>query len=576
MRLYLAVLAALLLPATANATVFDDRVATSGLAATAAAIPDPHPLTGEGENFEIVANLPLDTTGGNPAASDIEMHGDYAFIGSYTEGLVVADISDPTHPDRVGVFSCGGGSQYDVQLSNDGNLAVLSTDSTGATCLDDGESGSMIIDTTDKSDPKMVGFIPIEVGTHTQTLDDRTLYVNNYPTSYSKLEVFDLTNPAQPAKISELDFGGEDSVHDSFVDHRPDGRSLLYAASIGYTDVIDVTDPKNPELLQRIQDPAVTISHQAEPNPARDTLVVTDEFNGGGDSPLCGGAPVKAGEGVLPFVGDPTDIGALHFYALDADGTIVENGAGEGKLGTFNLPFQLNPTGGCTVHVFWQAPTENRLVTAWYGRGIHVVDYDDPANATSPGHFIPTGANAWAAKPHRGYVFTGDIARGMDVLRYTGEDGAGWPATAGDQDAQRRAYRGVTDEPEPEPEPKPKPKPKPEPEPNEPAPPAEERKLGGAARVVRLRTPGERGRKVTLTATFRNRAGAIVSKLRFKEPAGRRRKLNMTVAGVPGRYRFVIRVRDHGRVLRRGKLRIRKGEATLKVGRNRTLVCQIS
>ncbi len=117
-----------------------------------------------------------------------------------------------------------------------------------------------------------------KVGSHTHTLDNRTLYINNYPTSYSKLEIFDLTRPAAPRKLSELSFDGEDSIHDSYVDHRPDGRTLLYAASIGFTDVIDVTDPSKPAILQRLADADVTISHQAEPNAARDTLIVTDEF----------------------------------------------------------------------------------------------------------------------------------------------------------------------------------------------------------------------------------------------------------------------------------------------------------
>ncbi len=551
MGVFLALLALMALPTCASASVFEDRIASKGLAAEAAAdIPQPHPLTGDGSNFEIVANLPLATAEGIPAASDIEMHGDYAFIGSWTEGMVIADISNPLAPRRVGVFHCGGGSQYDVQLSNDGNLALLSTDSRGASCRR--ASGSMVIDTSDKSNPRMVSFIRIKWGTHTHTLDDRTLYINNYATS--RLEVFDLANPAKPRKLSELSFGGEYSVHDSFVDHRPDGRTLLYAASIAYTDVIDVTDPTKPTLLQRIHDNAVTISHQAEPNYTRDTLVVTDEFNGGYEAPGCGGAPVKAGEGLLPRFGDPTDIGAIHFYRLDADGTIAKNGAGDGKFGTYNLPYQRNPSGGCTVHVFWQAPDADRLVAGWYGRGIHVVDYTDPAQARSRGHFIPTGANTWAAKPHRGYIFTGDIARGMDVLRYTGDQ---WPANAGAQDAQRRAYRRVKDES------------------SQPGDDRTRRRLGGASRVIKLRAPGRRQR-TTLTATFRNRKGAIVSKLRFKVRTGRVRRLRLTVAGVPGRYTYVIRVRDRGRVLKRGILRVRKGRARFDVGPGRELVCRIS
>jgi hypothetical protein len=536
-------------------------------APASAAIPAPHPLTGEGENVEIVGNLPLDTS--DVAASDIEMHGDYAFIGSYSEGLVIADISDPAKPKRAGVFACGGGSQYDVQLSADANLAVLSSDSTGASCLPAGQSGSMIIDTSDKANPTMTGFIPVAVGTHTHTLDDRILYVNNYPTSYSKLEVFDLTNPGQPTRIGELSFGGDDSIHDSFVDHRPDGRTLLYAASIGFTDVIDVSDPRTPTLLQRIADPAVTIAHQAEPSPARDVLIVTDEFQGGADTPACGRAPGIDSTFLIPGLGDLADTGAIHFYKLAADGTLAENGAA--KVGIFNLPFATpEETGGCTSHVLWQAPDQNRFVAAWYGRGTRVVDYTDPSAATQTGYFVPTGANTWSAKPHRGYIFTGDINRGMDVLRPAGE---GWPATAGPQEAQRAAYRsGTAGTGAP-----------PTQVPSNPPPAgagvggggSEARKAGGARVKATLRIPGRKGRRKLLTATFRKASGSIAARLRFRKQTGRR-KLQITLAGDPGRYRFVIRAGVGGKVLKRGTVTVKESTSTnLQVVGGQTLVCRV-
>jgi hypothetical protein len=523
--------------------------------------PAPQPLTGTGEGMRIVANLPLEYTDGDVAASDIEMAGTHAFIGSYTEGLVIADISDPTHPRRAGVFRCGGGSQYDVQLSNDANLVLLTTDGTGASCLQAGQSGSMIIDATDKAAPRLVGFIPTAVGSHTHTLDDRTLYINNYPASYSKLEIFDLTNPSAPAKLSELSFDGEDSIHDSFVDHRPAGRSQLYAASIGYTDVIDVSDPRHPKILQRLADPSVTISHQAEPNAARDTLIVTDELAGGSEIPLCGALPVKLGEGLLPLIGDPTDTGAIHFYKLAPDGTLANGGEGPGKLGTFNLPYALNPTGGCTVHVFWQAPAENRLVTAWYGRGTHVVDFQDPSAARELAWFIPTGADTWSAKPHRvgdkTYIFTGDIVRGMDVLEYTG---SGWPATAGAQELQRLAYRGASLVPA---------------KPTTPSRPAKPVR-GGVLLKRTVSVPRSRSARTTLTLSFRSRRGALVSKVRYRVRSGRRAVVRARVAALAGRYRYVLRVGDRGRVLARGTLRISKRQASSRtaLGGNR-LVCRI-
>src|SRR3712207_7975451 len=52
---------------------------------------------------------------------------------------------------------------------------------------------------------------------------------------------------SKPRKVGELDFGGsQPGFHDSFVDHRPDGRVLLYAGSDSANDVVDVTDPAKP------------------------------------------------------------------------------------------------------------------------------------------------------------------------------------------------------------------------------------------------------------------------------------------------------------------------------------------
>jgi hypothetical protein len=89
--------------------------------------------------------------------------------------------------------------------------------------------------------------------------------------------------------------------------------------------------------------------------------------------------------------------------------------------------------------VFWQAPDQDRLVTAWYGRGTRIVDYSDPGRPRQLGYFVPTEADTWSAKPHNGYIYAGDIRRGLDVLRYSGE---GWPATAGAAEVQRAEEQG--------------------------------------------------------------------------------------------------------------------------------------
>ena len=74
-----------------------------------------------------------------------------------------------------------------------------------------------------------------------------------------------------------------------------------------------------------------------------------------------------------------------------------------------------------------------------------------------------------------------------------------------------------------------------------------------------------------MTVTFRGAKGRVASKLRFRLKPGRR-VLRARVSGLrAGTYRYVIRVGDRGRVLKRGKVRI-KPIATVSGARPR-LVC---
>jgi hypothetical protein len=536
------------------------------------------PLEGSGENMQLVANVPMEGGPSGVAASDLELHGDYAFVGSYGEGMVVVDISDPTKPKRVGKFNCPGG-QNDIQLSPDGKWVAMAIETRSNSCHPQDE-GTSIIDVSDPANPREVAFInrqELPSGSHNNTLDWPYLYVNQYATSYSQLEIFDLTTPSQPKKVGGLSFGGEDSVHDLYVDHRPDGKTFAYAASIGFTDVIDVTDPSNPILRERLQDPHVTISHQAEPNFNRRLLLVTDEYNGGAAfSGACGGAPARVPVPTgIPQFGDPQDVGALHFYRLDAQGNIADSGAID-KAGTYNIPYSVNEesSAGCTIHVFWQAPDENRLVTAWYGQGVRILDYSDPANAKELGHFIASGSDVWAAKPHRGYIFTGDILRGMDVLRYTGEGGAKWPATAGPAEAQRARIQGVTPPAPTGPDPAPPSPPSGQPPQGQPK---QKSKVGRRAFTKHVRVPDVRGKRRTELVLSFYRSKKLVTRIRLGVRDARVARLTTQASGLAGHYRYTIRHGDRGKVLGSGVVRVRRSANTrVNLPPGQALVCRVS
>ena len=66
---------------------------------------------------------------------------------------------------------------------------------------------------------------------------------------------------------------------------------------------------------------------------------------------------------------------------------------------------------------------------AWYGEGTRFLDISDPANPTQFAYWRPDDGVVWASYMHRGYVYTADRTRGVDILKLT--DGAKAARAAG-------------------------------------------------------------------------------------------------------------------------------------------------
>ena len=72
----------------------------------------------------------------------------------------------------------------------------------------------------------------------------------------------------------------------------------------------------------------------------------------------------------------------------------------------------------CSAHYF---DVDGSTVTyAWYGEGTRFLDISDPENPTQFAYWRPDDGIVWASYLHKGYVYTADRTRGVDVLRLTG------------------------------------------------------------------------------------------------------------------------------------------------------------
>ena len=404
-------------------------------------------------------------------AADGSVH-DYAFVGSMGGGTRIFDVTDPAHPVEAGRYA-DPGYQNDVAVS--GNWLVLGFDSlspSGATSLclrtkgtgTGGQTKAGVDIVRLVFDPQTARFRTELVdcylsslssaGAHTTTLHPggRYLTVN---TSFNGLEVVDIASATLVRTIPEA---VADDAHD--VSFSRDGNTL-YSAGLDSTRILDVTDiynrdatikatiPNAASVEQGADGQVIQLSHQSDTSSDGKVLVITDEAGGGITETRCNqGASGK--------------IGAAHFW--NVEGT-------PRKLGSWLYPNPLltvDPLGptlatigrterACTIHVFRNGgngtggPGEvapgfdgvsrlpgRQFVTAHYGAGTWWVDFSGPSSSADGiaedsrstwgntlGWNVMPGAETWSAKEYKGFVYTGDMARGFDVFSFTKCDGAG-------------------------------------------------------------------------------------------------------------------------------------------------------
>src|SRR5687767_12006321 len=403
-------------------------------------------------------------------AADGSVH-DYAFVGTMGAGTRIFDITDPAHPTAAGGY-LDPGYQNDVSVRAD--LLVLGFDSLGvsgatSTCLHGKGSGTggqtrggidivrLVYDagsatfTTQLIDCYLSS--QSSAGAHTVTIHPSGEWIS-VNTRFVGLEVVDIRTGV-PTLAQFVGDAIVDDAHD--VSFSKDGRRL-YSAGLESTRVVDVrgaVDGRVPTLLATIPNAAspaqgadgqvIQLSHQSDTSSDGRILVVTDEAGGGITETGCN-------------VGASGKIGGAHFWD-------IQNLGAPRKLGSWLYPdpgLLIDPllpslveTGrterGCTIHVFRNGGngsagpgpiaagfdgvsslSSRQLVTAHYGAGTWWLDFSGPSRsddgvAEDPrstwgntlGWNVMPGAETWSAKEYKGYIYTGDMTRGLDVFSFT-------------------------------------------------------------------------------------------------------------------------------------------------------------
>jgi hypothetical protein len=407
-------------------------------------------------NMEHVANLAYEQRYGQSSSfgTDIELRTygkrNYAFAGTYRNGLQIIDVTKPESPKVAAVWDCAI-AQGDVQLFERGKrvfVAYTADDISSNTRIESGcyqdvgytpakyptPYGTFVADVTNPRKPKTVGFMPLATGSHNQSVHPGGRYFYNSNSDLDSLgviEVFDLKNFRKPKLVTTLTLGPGLNSHD--ITFSSDGKRA-YSAAVTESVVLDTTDPAAPEIIGRVVDPAVNIHHQSDPITLEDPilgertfLIVTDELAG------------AAGNGFCPG-------GGLHVYDITG-----ELEATPLKVGFWEIP-EFRPagagddtTGGsltCTSHVLRMYPKQKLMTIAWYNAGVRVVDISglagisvgvEPglgnvgAGMAEVGFFHFPDSDTWSVKANKFakdgsfYMFANDIARGLDVFKFSAD-----------------------------------------------------------------------------------------------------------------------------------------------------------
>jgi len=382
--------------------------------------------------------------------SDLAFRDNFVYQGNFS-GFMIWDIADPTRPELVSTVVCPT-DQGDPSIW--GDLLFVSAESRrsridcGSQGVEDGADrmlGVRIFDVSDPVSPRLVKNVQTCRGSHTHTIvphpsDDRVIYIyvggsslprdaaemagcsagsvaENPNTAQFRVDIIRV--PLDEPEASEVvaysrmfeglapvgTRGGPSGCHDlTAYPH----YNLVAGACGSYGILLDASDPENPVRLDALSDENFSLWHTAVFSNDAGMVVFTDEW-GGGTRPRCRAE-------------DPLHLGGNVHLIIDENGRFHQRSY-------FKMPAAQTETENCVSHNGGLIPVPGReiKVQGWYQGGVNVYDFSDPDDPVEIAYFdrgpvddeVLVVGGSWGAYWYNGYIYSSELARGLDVLELT-------------------------------------------------------------------------------------------------------------------------------------------------------------
>jgi len=411
-------------------------------------------------NMRLLSNTPQPEGFAGVTNSDLAFSGTMVFQGNYN-GFMVWDVSNPASPVLRTRYLCPA-SQSDISVYR--NLAFVSGEGTSGR-LDCGSQGVReqvsadrlrgirIFDISDVENPQYVANVQTCRGSHTHTVvtdhsdaDNVYIYVSGSAgvrpeeelegcsrlapdedpnSALFRIEVIQvpLANPeaarivtsprifegltAPPRRdadgnpVQDVSRPGPNQCHDITV--YPE-VGLAGGACGGYGLLLDISNVREPRRIDAAADHNMSYWHSATFSNDGTRVLFTDEWGGG--------------RGARCQATDRYEWGANAIFTIE-NGTMVHQSY-------YKMPAPQTEWENCVAHNGSLIPIPGReiKVQAWYQGGISIFDWTDPANPFEIAFFDRgpledgrlTSAGPWSTYWYNGYIYSSEIARGLDVL----------------------------------------------------------------------------------------------------------------------------------------------------------------
>lgn len=360
-------------------------------------------------------------------AGQVTVDGDFAYLGYMRgpEGTSILDISDPRHPKVLSTIMLDKPGLHSHKVRVVGDIMIVNSERYGAQePFEDG--GFKLYDISDKRNPKLICFQKTHgKGVHRFACDERYAYISTEMEGFvgNILVIYDIRNPSKPEEAGRwwmpgqnvaagempLSEGKEHRLH-----HALRHKDHLYAGCwmSGYW-IIDVADVSQPKTIGSCN------VHPANAEPSHTFVRVP--FPVAGTEIALGVDEERSNRG--------NDAHRPHapLYVFD-----VSDPKTPRKISEFHVPDGASPYANAGpgtrygAHQLREVIDDTYCYVTWFGAGLRIIDFSDPAAPRDVGHFIPEPGRGYKAPltndvsmDHRGLLYVTDKGRGLDVIEFS-------------------------------------------------------------------------------------------------------------------------------------------------------------